>query len=68
MVAVTYGVARVGAKSRRKTAKAAAKTPRKNWFERFLDAMIESRMQSARREIAKHSHLLNNSDTSRGGW
>ena len=49
MVAVTYGV-RVPA--------AAAATPRKSLFVRFMDALIESRMEQARREIRRHAILL----------
>jgi hypothetical protein len=52
MVAVTYGVARVSAKAAEKAA------PRASWFTRFVDALMESRMQQARREIARHAHLL----------
>ena len=55
MVAVTYGVARVP----KVAAKAAAKAPpHKNYFERFFDALVESRMQHAHREIMRHAHLL----------
>src|ERR1019366_8293508 len=32
--------------------------PRKSWFARFLDAMIEARMEQARREIRMHTRLL----------
>lgn len=53
MVAVTYGVARVPAAP---TAVAAA--PRKGFFARFMDALIESRAAQARREIRKHAHLM----------
>jgi hypothetical protein len=62
MVAVTYGVARVPA------AEAAATTapPRKSFFARFMDALIESRMQQARREIARHIQLLPYSLDERG--
>jgi hypothetical protein len=56
MVAVTYGAARVPAKAAGKTADKA--TPHKNWFARFMDALIEARMQQARREIERHIHLL----------
>jgi hypothetical protein len=54
MVAVTYGTAGVPAS---KTADRAA-APRKNWFTRFMDALMESRMAQARREIRMHAHLL----------
>ena len=59
MVAVTYGVARVTAAGKRRAAstakRAEAAAPRKSWFARFMDALIEARMQQARREIA-HAH------------
>jgi hypothetical protein len=55
MVAVTYGVARVP-KAARKTARKAA--TRKSWLARLMDALIEARMQQARREIARHIFLL----------
>ena len=56
MVAVTYGVARVPATKATERAQAAA--PRKSIFSRFYDALMESRLQQARREIARHAHLL----------
>jgi hypothetical protein len=63
MVAVTYGVARVPAgKAEPKaepTSKRAQKVaPAKGWFARFLDAVMEARMQQARREIALHARLM----------
>jgi hypothetical protein len=58
MVAVTYGTARVAARKAVKAARAEAAAPRKRWYVRLMDALIESRMQQARREIARHSHLL----------
>jgi len=70
MVAVTYGVARVPAKAAGKSAAQAAS--RKTWFARFMDALVESRMQQAQREIAKHIHLfpsnVDESNTPFGGW
>jgi len=51
MVAVTYGTARVAAAN-------TAAAPRKPLLTRLMDALIESRMQQARREIARHAHLL----------
>jgi len=80
MVAVTYGVARGPAGQSAERAEAAA--PRKSWFARVLDAMIEARMQQARREIAMHTQLLpytvdkrgnrlvktNSGDMPFGGW
>jgi hypothetical protein len=57
MVAVTYGVTRVGAaKTRAKGAQQA--TPQKNFFIRLMDALVESRLQQAHREILRHAHLL----------
>ncbi|MFN3659514.1 MAG: hypothetical protein ACK4UO_19890 [Pseudolabrys sp.] len=49
MVALTYGVLAPAAP---------AATPRKSLFARFMDALIESRMERARREIRRHIHLL----------
>jgi len=56
MVAVTYGVARVPTAAKAALAKTAA--PGKSWFARFMDALIESRMQQARHEIRMHTGLL----------
>lgn len=56
MVAVTYGVTRVPAAKATERAYDAA--PRKSFFARFVDALMESRLQQARREIARHAHLL----------
>jgi len=50
MVAVTYGVGRV-------TAPAAAKTG-KGIFARVLDAIAESQMKRAERELNRYRHLL----------
>ena len=67
MVAVTYGVARVGTadsvlkaapKKAPKTATADQAVPRKSWFVRFFDAVVQTRMQQARREIRMHTDLL----------
>jgi hypothetical protein len=67
MVAVTYGVARVTAGKAEPQAKRANRTaPAKSWFARFFDALIESRMQQARRELARHVHLLPYSLDERG--
>ena len=56
MAAITYGAVRGPA------AKAAARDqvtePRKSVFVRFMDALVESRLQHAHREILKHAHLL----------
>lgn len=55
MVAVTYGVARVPANKTAERTQAAA--PRKSFFARFMDALVESRLQHVQREIARHAHL-----------
>jgi hypothetical protein len=53
MVAVTYGSARIA------TSSAAKAQPKgKGFFARLLDAMLEARMQQARRELAFHPHLI----------
>ena len=59
MSAVTYGVARVAATE-------TLSAPRKTFFARFMDALIDSRARQARREIAKHAHLLPYSLDERG--
>jgi len=62
MVAVTYGVTAVpAAKPAAKAVKAAGRAlaaPRKSFFVRFMDALVESRLQAVHREIARHAHLL----------
>jgi hypothetical protein len=59
MVAVTYGVARIPtAKPAAKSGRVEAAVASKSWFARLMDAVIEARMRQARREIARHSHLL----------
>ncbi len=59
MVAVTYGVARVpAAEAAAKTARAPAAAPRKSWYVRVFDALIEARMEQARREIRMHTKLM----------
>ena len=67
MVAVTYGVSRVpGTKRAAKAKRAEQAAPRKSLFARALDALIEARMQQARREIARHIHLMPYSLDERG--
>jgi hypothetical protein len=76
MVAVTYDVARVPAgKAAPKAARAETaaprkpwyvRSPRKPWYVRYMDALIEARTQLARREIARHIHLLPYSLDERG--
>jgi len=59
MVAVTFGVARVAAvKAAPKTARAQTAAPRKRWYVRLFDALIEARMEQARREIRMHTRFL----------
>jgi hypothetical protein len=55
MVAVTFGVARVHALKATERAPAA---PRKSLFVRFMDALVESRLQAVHRDIARYQHLL----------
>jgi hypothetical protein len=65
MVAVTFDVARVPA-GKAPTARAAAVAPRKRWYARLMEALIEARTQQAKREIARHIHLLPYSLDERG--
>jgi hypothetical protein len=58
MVAVPYGVARVSAEPAAKAGRVEGAVPRKSGFARFMDALIEARMQQARREIRMHTGLL----------
>lgn len=59
MVAVTFGVARVAtAEAASKAGRAQSAVPRKRWYTRLLDALIEARMEQARREIRMHTRLL----------
>lgn len=59
MVAVTYDVARVSSgKTLPKVAAGATTAPRKPWYARFMEALIDARMQQAEREIARHIHLM----------
>lgn len=68
MVALTYSEARTAAKTA-PVAEVAA--PRKSFFRRFLDAMIEARMIQAQRELAAFRHVVpharRDNDTT-GGW
>ena len=75
MVAVTYGVSRVRAgktsaktsKISKTSAKAADKAPpQQSFFARFFEALVESRLQQAHREIMRHAHLLPYSLDERG--
>jgi hypothetical protein len=67
MVAVTYGVTRAAKFARKAAAKA---TQQKGVFARFVDALVETRMQQAHREIVRHAHLMprNAKDSPFGGW
>jgi hypothetical protein len=56
MVAVTYGGARVAGASAAKRTQGAAQS--KTAFGRFVDALMESRLRQAEREIRRHAHLL----------
>ena len=56
MVAVTYGDARLAPAAPPARAKAAV--PQKGWFARIMDALVEARMEQARREIRMHTQLL----------
>jgi hypothetical protein len=58
MVAVTYDARVAAADAAAKTPRAQAAAPRKHWFARFMDALMEARMQQARREIRLHTGLL----------
>ena len=58
MVAVTYGVTRVPVAKAAKAAERVGAAPRKSFFVRFMDALVESRLQAVHREIARHAHLL----------
>jgi hypothetical protein len=62
MVAATYGIAtadKAPVNAINAKVKYAAKgAPAQSWYVRLFDALIDSRMQQARREIAKHVHLL----------
>lgn len=68
MVAVTYGVSRVRAAKTLAKAAAKAKKPasHRSTFARFFDALAESRLQQAHREIVRHAHLLPYSLDERG--
>ncbi len=82
MVALTYGDARIGTVDSAPITKTAAPAaPRKAWYVRLFDAMIEARMKQAQREIRmytglmvhtvdEHGNRVLNSDmkTPVGGW
>lgn len=59
MVAVTYGVARVPSVETAATAeRKGAAAPRRRWFARFIQAMMDARLEQARRELRMHRQLL----------
>jgi hypothetical protein len=64
MVAVTYGATRVPTAESAERAQAGASS--KSLFTRFMEALMESRLQQARREIARHAHLLSHARDARG--
>jgi len=64
MVAVTYGVAT--AEPRKTAERATSAAPRKTWFARFMQALVEARLQQARRELRLHAGLLPYSLDERG--
>ena len=64
MVAVTYGVTRGPAAEA--TERAQVATTPKSIFTRIMEALMESRLQQARREIAKHAHLFSHARHERG--
>lgn len=55
MVALTYGTAPTATKT---AAATEVKAPAKGFFARFLDAMMEARMQQARREMRLYGRLV----------
>jgi hypothetical protein len=59
MVALTYGDARVGTVDSAPTTKTTAPAaPRKAWYVRLFDAMIEARMKQAQREVRMYTRLM----------
>jgi hypothetical protein len=64
MVAVTYGVNRLPAAEAAERAQVAAS--QKSLFTRFMEALMESRLQQARREIAKHADVMSHARDARG--
>ena len=85
MVALTYGDTRVSGVETKTATKSPTKTetaPRKTWFARVLNAMMESRMRQAEREVRLYARLLPpaydapadlpfqsvSKDAPRGGW
>lgn len=54
MAAVAYGTARVPLPA----SAAAQLESRKGPFARFMDVLVDSRLQSAERELERHAHML----------
>ena len=64
MVAVAYGVTRVPSAEAIERAQMAAS--QKSSFTRIIEALMESRLRQARREIARHAHLLSHARDEHG--
>jgi len=64
MVAVTYGVTRVPSAEAIEHAQMAAS--QKSILTRIMEALMESRLRQAHREIARHAHLLSHARDERG--
>jgi hypothetical protein len=60
MVALTYGDARLAGvdTAPNEATNTIAAAPRKAWYARLFDAMVEARMQQARREIRMYTTLM----------
>lgn len=58
MAAVTFDVARVPAAATAPQAGVRSAAPRKPWYVRLFNALIEARMEQARREIRMHTQLM----------
>ena len=59
MVALTYGDTRVAdaGTAPKEAAKTVATAPRKAWYVRLFEAMMEARMQQANREIRLYTRM-----------
>lgn len=58
MVAVTFGIGRVPTVEAASKAGPTETAPRKSWYARAFDALIEARMEQARREIRMYTTLM----------
>lgn len=56
MTAIAYDTAR--ARTTGTAGRARVTVPHKGLLARFVDALVESRLQQAHREIIKHAHLF----------